>query len=87
MLSWATLVAGTGVLASGGAACVVAGGASWPHRAVLLAIIWSFFAWRCMRVTRGPEGVERERLRRRGLVEAALAAVWFLLVAALRHGG
>jgi hypothetical protein len=87
LLSRATLVAGTGVLATGGAACAVAGAASWWRAAALLGLLWGFFAWRSVRVSGAFQGLDRDRLRRRGLQEAALAATWSLLVSWLLRGG
>ena len=83
-----TLLFGVGALAMAAPAAAVAGGAGARESAVLLLLLWPFYAWRSLEVARplsngAPWNVAA--LRRRGLREAGLAALWTLAaVAALR---
>jgi hypothetical protein len=85
-LSPFTLVAGVGTLAMAGPAAAVAGGATLHESAVLLALLWPFFAWRSLDVARpltSGEPWDVTALRRRGLREAGLAALYTLIAVVL----
>jgi hypothetical protein len=78
-LSAWTLMAGVGALAMAAPAAAAAGGASLTESALLLMLLWPFYAWRSLEVARpllesGHWDVVA--LRRRGLREAWLAALW-----------
>ena len=84
VLSPATLVVGIAALTMSAPVTAVAGGMSLPRAAVLFVLLWTFFSWRTLNVAASltkDSDWEREVLRARGLREAAIAALWTLVVA------
>jgi hypothetical protein len=78
-LSRRALVCGIATLALAAPATAVGGGAE-PLRAwALFGLLWPFFCWRTLRIAASlGAGLpwDRDRMRRRGLREAAVAALW-----------
>ncbi len=61
----------------------VAGGASFPRAALLFGLLWPFFSWRTLLVAASVhdrEPWDPQQLKARGLREAAIGAVWTLVV-------
>lgn len=83
-LSRPALIAGVASLVMAAPVVAVAGGANVQRGVLLFGLLCSFFSWRTLRVAaplRAGAAWDRERLRTRGLQEAAIAAVWTLAVA------
>ncbi len=81
MLARTTQLMGVATLTMAAPTSGLAGGATPADAALLFGLLWPFFAWRCLHVMaslRGQHPWNREELRRRGLREAAFAALWTL---------
>lgn len=79
-----TLVCGAAAIALAAPTVALAGGASTLQGAVLFACLWPVFSWRSLIVAHSlasARPLEARALRRRGLREARIAAVWSLVVA------
>jgi hypothetical protein len=85
VLSRAALVLGLAALTMAAPTAALANGTDWRTACLLLLALWSFSAWRSLRLAselrRGPAW-KLERFRARGLREAAFMAVWSLAVVA-----
>ncbi len=83
-LSHAAVVMGIAALAMAAPVTAVAGGATALRSAVLFGLLWSFFCRQSLRVSAALAAGgawDRKALRARGLREAAITAVWALVVA------
>ncbi len=87
LLSVPALVSGIAALTLASAATALAGGADLGHTALLFGALVFFFAWRSLRIAAPLRRVQgpwpADQLRRQGLREAGLAAVWTLAVVAV----
>ncbi|MCA9047141.1 MAG: hypothetical protein KDA89_00335 [Planctomycetaceae bacterium] len=82
-LSRAALVTGIATLALGAPVVASAGGATARQCVLLFALLWPFFSWRTLRVAAPLQNGatwDRVQLKTQGLREAAIAAIWTLVV-------
>ena len=83
-LSRSALVSGIAALAMAAPVVAAAGGTTVARSALLFGSLWPFYCWRTLRIAaplRAGAPWDPEKLRARGLREAAIAAVWTLVVA------
>ena len=83
-LARSTLVSGVSALVLAAPSVALAGGVSVQQAALLCGMLWFVFCWRTLRIAaplRVNTAWDREQLRRQGLFEAALAAIWSIATA------